>query len=182
MIITLEDGSELQFEEHEAATLIELGILPKPKTLAEKVRDQLDEIAAQRGQNTEIEDESVIPDAVPEPKTPAVMPKHVELPPTAFVTQAQALIIELLRHHPLGLETKRIAELLRWTHTKTSSQMSRLMIAEAAFTEPVVEKVAGHRRYKLTDFGRRCRYEIEVRPAHRRDEREPERFGDKVSV
>lgn len=93
------------------------------------------------------------------------MPAKITVPPTVYVTQAQKLVVELLRHHPLGLDTKGIAEHLRWEHTKASRVTTYLVRNESALAQPIVAKVPGHKRYVITDFGRKCRFQVVRQPA-----------------
>lgn len=181
MKITMPDGSpaEISAEEFEAVADI-MGWKPvpeKPKTQGELLRAALDEAKGEAvvdGRNGEPpiltafeaqllpeKDDNDLP-------APAKMPHHVEPTPVAHVTQAQALVIELLRHHPLGLKTKEIAEKLRWDHPKATRQTTALERGMEGMPK-LVRRVPGHYRYALTKAGQRSAFKIVGQPARMRE-------------
>lgn len=105
----------------------------------------------------------------PEPPGPAKMPPHIDPPPVAYVTQAQSLVVELLRHHPLGLSTKDIGVKLRWDGPRSSRITTYLTRNESGALHPIITKVPGHKRYVLTEYGRRCAFKIVTNPSSYRE-------------
>jgi len=192
MKVALADGSiaEVTVEEFEmlADTMGWRPMPEAPKTHADKLRDVLDEIRTVNGEpkilteaKARYPEAFVMPEAAESEKTtsavavmerpeedlpaPAKMPKQVELPPMAYVTQAQQLVVELLRHYPLGLSTKDIAEKLRWDATKASRITTYLVRNESGAMHPIIQKIPGHKRYVLTEYGRRVRYTVVGNPS-----------------
>lgn len=199
MKFTMPDGSTLETEnpaEIEQVSRL-MGWKAPEKTHADLLRDALaeakpgrNELANPPGPETRQwlrDDAAVMPEeAAVEPQkaavalldkpaeelpAPAKMPKHVELPPKAYVTQAQMLVVELLRHYPLGLSTKQIAEKLRWDGPKSSRITTYLVRNESGAVHPIVTKVPGHKRYVLTPHGQQVRYEIVNNPSTYREHR-----------
>lgn len=171
MKITMPDGSpaEISVEEFEAvADILGWKAVPeKPKTQAELLRAALDEAKGEAVVDGSNGDSAVVPEEDDLP-APAKMPRHVEPTPVAHVTQAQALVIELLRHHPLGLKTKEIADKLRWDHPKATRQTTALERGMEGMPK-LVRRVPGHYRYALTQAGQRSAFKIVGQPARMRE-------------
>lgn len=165
------DGSMAEMTVEEYAQLVAMGLVAKPvvesKTQAEMLREAFDKAP--------VDPDALVMPAAEEPEpvdenlpAPAKMPRHIEMPPVAWVTQSQALVVELLRHHPLGLKTKDIAEKLRWDHPKATRITTGL---ERGFegAPKLVRRVPGHYRYALSEIGRRSAFKITGQPARMRE-------------
>lgn len=134
-----------------------------------------------------LRDGAVMPEAAEEPQRSAVavlekpetekivmpvdkpMPKQVATPPLAYVTQAQSLVIEMMRHYPLGLSTKEIAQKLRWDGPKASRITTYMVRNESGALHPYIERIKGHKRYRLTEYGKRCKYVVVGNPSTYRE-------------
>jgi len=91
------------------------------------------------------------------------------VPPVAYVTQAQMLVVDLLRHHPEGLKTKEIAEKLRWDHTKATRVTTHVERTLLGYARPIIERVPHHYKYRLTAFGKAAAFKIDSQPSRKRE-------------
>lgn len=102
--------------------------------------------------------------------TPEVEAPKIETPPVAYVTQAQMCVVEVLRHHPEGLTTKKIGEKLRWEHTKATRITTHIERTLLGYARPIIERVPHHYTYRLTEFGKRAAYKVDSQPSRKREQ------------
>lgn len=196
MTITHKDGSVTVLEtDADIRLYMELTgqiVPPKVATTAEKVAEALAAVRGVEvsstperavsvvvGGDNPVLDAAVMPDSV-DPEKPKVervgpglrMPAKIDVPPTAWLTSSQHMVLELLRHHPLGLTTAEIAEKLRWNHAMATHRVSYMHRNVANNPERLVDRIGNQYRYRISDFGRRARLEIVGQPSrHQADDK-----------
>lgn len=156
---------------------------PKVQTTAEKVAEALTAVRGVSytpessfsvilGGDNPVVDAAIMPESVEQTVERVgpnrLMPKRIELPPEAAVTQPQQMVLEVLRHHPEGMSTAEIAEKLRWDHSQATARISYLHLNRGLCPAPLVEKIYGHNRYRLSEFGKKARLVIKGQPSRHR--------------